>query len=42
MFRLLGLGAMIGLGIGAYKFFKKKKDTPQVQEETPHCDQEMC
>lgn len=42
MFRLLGLGAMIGLGIGAYKFFKKKKETPQVQEPTEHCEQENC
>lgn len=27
MFRLLALSAMVGVGIGAYKFFKKKKDT---------------
>ena len=41
MFRLLGLGAMIGLGIGAYKLFKKKKDTLEEQE-APHCEQENC
>ena len=41
MFRLLGLGAMIGLGIGVYKFFKKGKSTIQEQE-ISHCEQENC
>ena len=44
MFRLLGLGALIAAGIGAYKFFKKKPTTTQtpVQEEQTPCEQEMC
>ena len=42
MFRLLGLGAMVAVGIGAYKFFKKKQTSTQspVQEETQPCEQE--
>ena len=46
MFRLLALGTMVGIGIGAYKFFKKKQtSTPtetSLQEETQHCEQETC
>ena len=41
MFRLLGLGALIGLSIGVYKFLKKRKSTLQEQK-IPHCEQENC
>lgn len=43
MFRLFALGAMVGIGIGAYKFFKKKKEvTTDEQPQQNHCEQEMC
>lgn len=42
MFRLLALGTMVGLGIGAYKFFKKKKEVSTTEQQTQPCEQEMC
>ena len=42
MFRLLALGTMVGIGIGAYKFFKKKKEVSTIEQHNQPCEQEMC
>ena len=42
MFRLLALGTMVGIGIGAYKFFKKKKEVRTIEQQNQPCEQEMC
>jgi hypothetical protein len=42
MFRLLALGTMLGIGIGAYKFFSKKKNSSSDEQQNVSCEQEVC